>query len=373
MNNLYNKKVININNIFTDSFLDSRILYMYCFNALPSIHFIGRVEGEKVFEEIRERLSRRIKHVHKTKWYKQKKKGFEFDKTVIVCDNKCLIEIGNCYCEIFHDGHRSEFVDIISRIALQFKERPKRRPLDINLIVQNRNSMELKSMEIKRTKLDLELFYEDDFKEIDDKIRRRLNRNNDKGIVLLHGLPGTGKTTYLRNLVGRIKKKVLFLSPIVAGDLMNPEFIALLIDNPNTVVIIEDAENVIMDRKYGTGNAVSNLLNISDGLLSDFLNVQLICTFNSSLTMVDSALLRKGRLIAKYEFGKLGIEKARRLSGYFGFDKVIDRPMTIAEIAHPNEKSYDTGMMQGQAIGFRRHEPRDTLSSIRLPPVTHNP
>ena len=43
---------------------------------------------------------------------------------------------------------------------------------------------------------------------------------------------------------------------------------------------------------------MSDLLNISDGLLADFLHVQVICTFNHPLSMVDSALLRKGRLIA---------------------------------------------------------------------------
>jgi MoxR-like ATPase len=52
-------------------------------------------------------------------------------------------------------------------------------------------------MEIKRTKLDLIFFYEDDFKAIDETIRKRLNQKKIKGILLLHGLPGTGKTTYL--------------------------------------------------------------------------------------------------------------------------------------------------------------------------------
>src|SRR4030095_1172698 len=158
-----------------------------------------------------------------------------------------------------------------------------------------------------------------------------------KGIVLLHGLPGTGKTTYLRYLVGRIKKRVLFLSPNIAGNLMDPDFIDLLIENPNTVLIIEDAENIIMDRRSNKDSSVSNLLNISDGLLADFLNVQLICTFNSPLTMVDSALMRKGRLIAKYEFGKLSVSKSQRLSRHLGFDKLIASPMTIAEIANQDE------------------------------------
>jgi hypothetical protein len=126
------------------------------------------------------------------------------------------------------------------------------------------------------------------------------------------------------------------------------------VSNPNSVLIIEDAENVIMDRKLNNNASVSNLLNISDGLLADFLNVQLICTFNNSLTLVDSALMRKGRLIAKYEFGKLGVLKAQRLSDHLGFSNSITQPMTIAEIANPTEK--EAVQTQVQVIGFRRPE-----------------
>ena len=352
MDNLFNQKVISANNVFADTFLDAKILYLYSFNLLPSINFIGQIDGEKTLAMVKEKFAGKIKDIHQTKWYKKKKKRFEFDKTIVIMDNNCVLDLDDDYCEILHDGQQPDFVDALSAIAVQFKERQRRQPLEINLIVQTRSRLDLKAMEIKRTKLDLDLFYEDDFKETDETIRKRLSQKNDKGIVLLHGLPGTGKTTYLRYLVGKIKKRVLFLSPSVAGNLMNPDFIELLIDNPNTVLIIEDAENIIMDRKHNPGSAVSNLLNISDGLLADFLNVQLICTFNSSLTMVDSALMRKGRLIAKYEFGKLGIDKAQRLSEYFGFDAVINQAMTIAEIANPQEKGQQIEKME--VIGFRR-------------------
>jgi hypothetical protein len=69
--------------------------------------------------------------------------------------------------------------------------------------------------------------------------------------------------------------------------------------------------------------------------------------------MVDNALMRKGRLIAKYEFGKLGISKAQRLSDHLGFDATIMQPMTIAEIANQNEKSIAEKV---EVIGFRRHQ-----------------
>ena len=263
-----------------------------------------------------------------------------------------MLDFTTRYCEILHDHQSEEFVNELVGFLKMFKEHQRRKALEINLIVRNGNYLELKSMEIKRTRLNLELFYEDDFRQTDDLIRRRLNKKNDKGIVLLHGVPGACKTTYLRYLIGRIKKRVMFLAPDMADNLMNPEFIDVLVDNPNSVVIIEDAEKIITDRKASQNSAVSNLLNISDGLLADFLNVQLICTFNNSLTMVDTALMRKGRLIAIYEFKKLSIQKAQRLSDHFGFDSIVRKPMTIAEIANQHEKDQENKTTE--VIGFRR-------------------
>jgi hypothetical protein len=354
MENLYNQKTINANNVFDDVFLDAKMLYLYFFNQLPCMNYINQVDGGKAYTAFLEKFADKIEHIHQYKWYKRKAKKYQFDRTVLVLKNNCIVEFDDNYCEFFHEGKDETFVNEVTELVNQFKEKQRRQPLEINLIVQNRNSLDLKAMEIKRTKLDLNLFYEDDFKEVDEIIRKRLSKKNDKGIVLLHGLPGTGKTTYLRYLVGKIKKRVLFLSPSVAGNLMNPDFIELLIDNPNTVLIIEDAENIIMERKHNSSSSVSNLLNISDGLLADFLNVQLICTFNSSLTAVDSALMRKGRLIARYEFGKLGTAKAERLSKHFGFNTDITEPMTIAEIANPHEKVQE--IKRTEILGFRLAE-----------------
>jgi hypothetical protein len=69
--------------------------------------------------------------------------------------------------------------------------------------------------------------------------------------------------------------------------------------------------------------------------------------------MVDSALLRKGRLIAKYEFGKLSVSKSQKLSNHLGFNTTITRPMSVAEIAGQHEKTERSESIE--VIGFRRH------------------
>jgi hypothetical protein len=352
MDNLNNQRTINANSVFGKRFLDCKALYLYHFNALPSVHAFSDINGEKAYKAFKERHGALVQSEHVIRCYDKKRSKYEFDETLLVLSNGCMLEFNAGYCDILHNGRSEAFIEECTLLIKKFKQRERRKPLEINMIVKGSYGLELRSMEIKRTKLDLSLFYEDDFAEVDTVIQRRLRAKEDKGIVFLHGLPGTGKTTYLRYLIGRIKKRVLFLSPTVAGDLLNPDFIDLLIDNPDSVLIVEDAENIIMDRRT-TGNAsVSNLLNISDGLLADFLNVQIICTFNSSLTLVDSALMRKGRLIAKYEFGKLSVAKAQTLSNHFGFDTRVAKPMTIAEVAnqHEKEQTYE----RVEVVGFHK-------------------
>jgi len=343
-------KVISGDKIFEDGLLNSKAFYLSSYNEVPNISFIYTINGEKSLAAFRTAYAEQIESVYLREEVGSKEKEYKHDLALIVLKNGTMAEFGEDYCEILHNGKVPEFIREATALVRKYKEREKRKEFEINLITMGTRGLTLKPMQFKRTKLDLSLYYEDDFLAIDQLIYKRLNTKNDKGIVLLHGLPGSGKTTYLRNLIGRLRKRVLFLSPAVAENIMQPSFIDLLIDNPNTILIIEDAENILMDRKTTGNSSVSNLLNLSDGLLADCLNVQLICTFNSDLSQVDSALLRKGRLIAKYEFGKLSVEKAQSLSGKQGFNTVIKQPMTIAEVMNQHEPSFQQEEVR---IGFR--------------------
>ena len=353
MKNGTTQRMFDFNSVLGRRFLNNKSLYLDLFDKVPSLQFIGNIEGEKAYDAFKDQFADLIESEYQYRWFEKENRRFHFDETVFVLNNNCIVEIGNSYGEVLHDGKQTDFIVRFLDLMIRYRERKKRVPLEINLIVKGDYGLELKSVEVQRRKLDLDLFYEDDFRAVDAVIQKRLNRKKDKGIVLLHGLPGTGKSTYLRYLVGKIKKRILYLSPHVAGNLMDPGFIELLIENPNTVVIIEDAENIIMARRHTGDSSVSNLLNISDGLLADFLNVQLICTFNSSLTVIDEALMRKGRLIARYRFDKLGVKKAQSLSRHLGYDTIVTRPMSIAEIVHQNEAEQTEKV---EVIGFRSRE-----------------
>jgi hypothetical protein len=164
-----------------------------------------------------------------------------------------------------------------------------------------------------------------------------------KHIILLVFFPG--KTHYIRYLIEEIEgKKIIYVPLDMAKDLSKPEFLTFLLTQSDSILIIEDAENIIRDRNEITvdaSQAVANVLNLSDGLLGDAVHMQIIATFNCDLGVIDKALLRKGRLIANYEFGKLNVNNAKILSEKLGFGKEhISTPMTLAEV-YNQEKEDD--------------------------------
>ncbi|MES2645547.1 MAG: AAA family ATPase [Bacteroidota bacterium] len=343
---------MNAASIFYNDTVDSKKLFVKKFATLPCSGYIDQMDTSKVFEYLRSGAQGKVLSIYQHTYFDWKQAQQFFSKSILILKGNIMIEIASDYTEVLFANNNYDKGEAIIEALVPFKAEAKMQPYEINIITLSKQGLELKPLEINSTELAIGLYYNDDFAAVDALIKRRLLMEQDKGIILLHGLPGTGKTTYLRHLIGSLKKKVMFVSPAVAENLMNPEFMDLLIDNPNAVLVIEDAENIILDRRYSSQSSVSNLLNISDGLLSDCLNVQIICTFNSDIAMVDSALMRKGRLIAKYEFGKLAVTKAQQLSNHLGFDTLVNKPMTLAEIANQDEMVFET--KQVQVLGFRR-------------------
>lgn len=198
----------------------------------------------------------------------------------------------------------------------QFYVAPEEEKNNLFLVAQDQAGFRLNKWHIKEVEdFDIKKQYNDDFPEIDGTIRDFIDEDNKSGLLILHGPKGTGKTTYIRHLIsGYPNKKFVFIPSGLITMLGEPSFGNFLLSLSNSIIILEDCEGVIRSRKStGSSSAVSLLLNMGDGLMSDDLGVKFICTFNDDFKNIDEALLRKGRLACMYEFKNLKADKANVL------------------------------------------------------------
>ncbi len=270
----------------------------------------------------------------------------EYDKTIIESGYYSVVRLA-------YDSQKADALTKIRAFYEAYLEKYISSEAKISLLLKEGQDLVFKSHTIKPLALDLATMYNDDFLPAHQKIKESLSDGN-KGLVLLHGLAGSGKTNYIKWLTAQIpNKNFIFVPNNLIGALAEPQFMSMLIDNKNSVLVLEDCENYIAERVGGgnTSDVVSTILNIADGILSDVLECQFICTFNADLMDIDHALLRHGRLIAEYQFGALTVDKANAYLASVDKDITVDQPMTLANVSNIDETEYKSSPAQ-KSFGF---------------------
>lgn len=196
----------------------------------------------------------------------------------------------------------------------------------INLVVQEYNTLTIDKFPIKKPIIDLDLAYGENFKNVDKLIYNGVC-NSDKGIWIFHGIPGSGKSNYLKNLICRLNattkvKNVIYMPSEMIGQLESPSFIPFIQEHPDSILIIEDADIALQSRKTH-GSIVKTILQLTDGILADCLRLKIIATFNCDLSQIDTALLRKGRLQYRHEFKSITRENAIKLATKLKLDTTL--------------------------------------------------
>jgi hypothetical protein len=127
-----------------------------------------------------------------------------------------------------------------------------------------------------------------------------------------------------------IDRFVFYYLPLSSFEVLSaPHFVGFWLDqnrrhNPKAkLVIIEDAENLLLPRDERSRAQVSNLLNIGDGFLGEHLKLHVVATTNAPMRRLDEAVLRPGRLMGTREFRRLTRAEALRLAQAKGL-KLVD-------------------------------------------------
>jgi hypothetical protein len=172
---------------------------------------------------------------------------------------------------------------------------------------------------IKYDEENVDLYYNDDVLNKIKKIEKSLRKSN-KGLTIIYGERGVGKSSLVTYLSDISNKKFIFIPcSLFDNTVTNIDFRNFLISNKETVLILDDSE-LYFSEIYSKSNIfTNNILQLIDGLDSDLLSLHIVVVLNvKDIFEIDHKLLECNNLLDIIEVGRLDVKKTKELNKYLG-------------------------------------------------------
>lgn len=207
------------------------------------------------------------------------------------------------------------------------------------------SSVILKRGQMERLRDDLQQFLEDE----DEYVRRGMPYHRG---YLLHGPPGTGKTSIVRALAAEFGLD-LWYAPL--GDLQKDTSLLTLINRvkPGSILLLEDVDIFHSTREReddGGGLSMAGLLNALDGVATPHGLITFMTT--NDITVIDDAVIRPGRIDVREEVSLPDQDQIARLFESWYDTELLDgqvdligwngTPAALTELFKQNLNDRDT-------------------------------
>jgi hypothetical protein len=183
-------------------------------------------------------------------------------------------------------------------------------------------------------------------------------------VLLLVGPPGTGKTSFIRGLVRRMRYEtwvtydqevqnneefyVDFASPRATVPDSSDGDAPKIEHDDRRCLVMEDSDELLVKRSAGN-KLMNRILSLSDGITTLPQRKVIFSTNLPGLKSIDEALLRPGRCFAAVRFRDLSMSEAKRAAAAIGVSVSINREfMSLSQALNAQQVSE----LEAQTIGF---------------------
>ena len=237
-----------------------------------------------------------------------------------------------------------DFIDELNDCVLDYEEDDSNK---LNTIGLSINGLEIEPISLHNIDLDnVDNYYNvETFRRVEKAVKQI--KKSDKGLTVLYGERGSGKTSIINYISSKLDRIVIFIpNNMIDHTINNPEFRKFIKKYDKPVLVLDDCEMAFTENYGRTNMFTSNLLQMVDGFLSDSINCNIVTIFNlDNEEEIDHSLLECNNLIDVIEFDMLTSEESNELSKHLKSNKKYKNKTKLIDIIkkRSNKQEFEIG------------------------------